>query len=352
MREPTAGAPPPEVRAVVEDGRLSELLDRAAAHEVLGFVHRTLRGLDGVPPEVLAELTRIDAATVARHLMAVRALEDISTILDGMAWLVMKGPVLAERVYRTTQLRPYRDLDVLVYAADVAEVVERLTAAGGRIVDRNFELLLRERRSQVHLSLPSGFAVDAHWQLVNVGRVRDDFELHAADLLARRRTIILGGRPTPTLDAVDTLLHLALHAALAGGHRLRWLKDLERVVAVECPDVTSLVERAEAAGIGAPVGLVLDRAARTVGAAIDADTIGRLSNRTALGATRRLDRLRPPPSVTSDASLPALWTRSVRGTWPATLRAMVWRSRRRAGDELLDRDDPEQRRLFLGPRPD
>ena len=66
-----------------------------------------------------------------------------------------------------------------------------------------------------------------------------------------------------TFDAVDTTLHVALHACFAGADRLGWLVDLDRVVRAMTPDCDELVRRAETWSAGLPVGLAALRARDT-----------------------------------------------------------------------------------------
>jgi hypothetical protein len=76
----------------------------------------------------------------------------------------------------------------------------------------------------------------------------------------RRVRVDLGGHPVPTLDPADSLIHLAVHAALSGGDRLVWIKDIERAVVIRRPDWEELVARSREWRVNGPVGVMLHRA--------------------------------------------------------------------------------------------
>lgn len=63
----------------------------------------------------------------------------------------------------------------------------------------------------------------------------------------------------PTLDAVDTLLHVAAHACLAGGHRLAWCVDIKSVVSSGEIDWSKVIDRGRHMGLALPVSVMLAR---------------------------------------------------------------------------------------------
>ena len=106
-------------------------------------------------------------------------------------------------------------------------------------------------------------------------------------MVERARRVAVSGLTVPTLDPVDTLLTLAFHAARSDGHRLLWLKDVERAVAVDAPDLDELVRRCHTYRCAPPVGLILGRA-RTL---LDADIPDEIIDATTPWALRAVDRL-------------------------------------------------------------
>ena len=106
-------------------------------------------------------------------------------------------------------------------------------------------------------------------------------------------------QPIPTLDEIDTLVHVATHAAISGGHRLVWLADLDaairRLDGVQDAGWDGLVQRARDAGAGLVLAVMLDRARRALGTPLPAGLLASLSSggRLWLGLTGSFDSLRP-----------------------------------------------------------
>src|SRR5205807_2067762 len=86
-------------------------------------------------------------------------------------------------------------------------------------------------------------------------RAYGDLDVDMDALFARARSVSLDGPTVLTLDSPDTLLQLALHAALSGGSKLAWLKDIDRAAADPGLDWDEVVRRAETWRVG-PVAAV------------------------------------------------------------------------------------------------
>ncbi|MPZ70008.1 MAG: hypothetical protein GEU71_10835 [Actinobacteria bacterium] len=250
-----------------------EFLVACREHRAGGFVLDHLT--DG--PEGLREALEADAAAaMTDHL---RALVDLTAVLDaldtsGIPSLALKGPVLVEAAYGDPRLRPYRDLDLLVDPGDLGRALECIEAAGGSLIDRNWDFLTRQRRGQLHLGLPFGCVLDLHWLPLDVAS--GALEVDSATLFGGLVPLEVGGVEILTTSPAHTVVHLALHAAMEGGCRLIWLKDLERVVATSDVDWDEVVRTAQAWKGTAAVSLMLGRAARLLDARIPAEVLNEL----------------------------------------------------------------------------
>jgi hypothetical protein len=289
----------------------AERIVRAARHHgAAGYLYAALRDTGD---RQTADPALVDALATAYHLglgIAMRTTADLGTAaatLDGagIPWMVVKGPAL-ERLHPEPGMRPYDDVDLVVPARSFAEAMDALDADRSRTLDRNWRLVRREQRGQVHLVMPHGSLADLHWHLVN--RDRAPFAIPMEELFERVRHVDVGGPAVPTLDPTDTVIHACLHDYLSGGHRLIWMKDLERALAIDPPDWDSLVERAHAWRVAVPVAAMLSRAARLLEAAVPQEIPAALGT----PVRRRLDRagtrfLRPERSTGkwSLATLPA-----------------------------------------------
>jgi hypothetical protein len=243
------------------------LAEAVFTHKVAPAVYLHLKNADGVPGEIIGLLQERYQQQIVRQLQVQADLAALATALGdaNLAWAAVKGPVLAERLWARPDLRQYIDLDILVDRRSFGAVLDALFAAGAEMIDRNWELIERQLRAEISLRLPNGTSLDLHWHLVNSAALRRQFRFDTAEMLQRTVPVKIGGTLVPSLDPTDTLLHLAYHTAHSGGHRLMWLKDVERATADPDLDWSLTLRRARDYGVALPLAVVLMRAARVVG---------------------------------------------------------------------------------------
>jgi hypothetical protein len=258
------------VEALAASGGVDELLARAAQHRVVEHVAATLRRAKGVDAETMESLLAWSSAETAHQLRIMEDLRWLGSVLDdaGVPWLTFKGPVVAHLIYRPAGLRSFRDLDVAIPAAAFPEGIDALERAGANLLDRNWKLIRRERRGQLHVGLPLGALADVHWHVLNRRGIRRAFAVSMEQVFARAREVDVDGVRCRTFDPVDTLLHLALHAALGGADRLSWLEDCRRAIEVDAPPWDAVVERAAVWRAGPAVAVTLRRARDVLGAPV------------------------------------------------------------------------------------
>lgn len=269
------------------------LMALAEYHGVSGMVYERLRSIEAAPALLLAELHDRYARAVQGHLRVIWELAQLQPLLDatGARWAVIKGPVAVELLYSAPGQRAYQDLDLLVDPAAFRDVLTTLATVGSQVLDRNWTLLRKELRGEVHLRLPRGTALDLHWNLLNMNRGR--MWIDSAEVLERSVRRDLGGVMVPTLDPADTVVHLAVHAGVSGGDRLLWLKDIERAAAVLDPPWEVVVERARRWNVAAPVGLILGRAKEVLAADIPAWVPAQLLSSRSTRLVRLVGRVSP-----------------------------------------------------------
>lgn len=265
-------------------------------------------------------LPHLRSATLARHLAA---LEDLAVLREvagraEVAWALLKGPVLSTVVYERRLVRDYTDLDVLVSGSRIGSMVESLVAAGASLLPTDWAHITSARTAEIGIRLPHGTVLDLHWSLVNLGHRRADFVLDTDDLLSRRVERDVDGHVAPTLDDLDLVLHVLLHACLSGGTSLRWLVDVQQCTRWLGAGPDTLAERAARLGLTAPARAVLEATAAHLDPEVSrwAETMGRATpwTRALAGMSRRL-----PPSA------PSVSARSAR-TWYAATRPSTARS--------------------------
>jgi hypothetical protein len=301
---------PDGMAELLDGGSHEDLVNAAVRHGVAAAVHLSTRGLDALDPAAAGALAELHHHGVARHLRTIADLAWVGARLDGLGarWLVVKGPVLAASVYALPELRSYGDLDLVVEAAAFPEVVAHLEASGVELLDHNWTLAQDERRGQVHLALPSGTVVDLHWHLVNRGTVRSSLAVPTTELFDRSRRVALGPVEVPTL---------------AGGGRLQWIKDVERVAAAN-DDWDAVLDRARAWGAGPLVGSMLRRA-EAIGASAPREVTDALVAPLSRAVNAVIDRRWPAGEDLNGVA--ELWLRTRRHSLPWSLRLAVDRYR-------------------------
>lgn len=336
LRASVAAQPLSERRARLDSlrsrGELTGLAAAANRHGIAGYVRQVCEGTDILPAAEEVELLRIYHGSLALHLKTLAGLRSIQVALNDHVhnWFVIKGPVLTEPVHGRPDLRTYGDLDVVVPAQTLGLALDVLEALGAETLDRNWHLLARELRGEVHLRLSGGTIVDLHWHLLNDGAVRSSFAVPMNELFERVRPVRVGQMEVPTLDPVDTLLHLALHAVLSGGHRLVWVKDVERAAALDT-DWDEVVRRSRQWRIGPVVGGGLAQARRVLGADVPADAIHALvPSRLWRSVAAAANRFAPVELESGEASLGRIVARSTRGTAGTSIAALLSKTLKRA----------------------
>jgi hypothetical protein len=176
--------------AAIDDGDLPVTEDQAAAARRLGL-------------QEVRNVLRLEAALVR-----------VTGRLDelGVEHRVLKGPVLAHLVYARPDLRPFRDIDLLVPGPDIGRAVAMLVRNGGERRFRTCRPGFDERFAKgVNVRSFDGLDVDLHRTLA-LGPY--GLALDPADLFATSTPFTIGDRRLLGLGASELLLHAGYHASL------------------------------------------------------------------------------------------------------------------------------------------
>lgn len=313
----------PEWTRAPDDAAL--VAEHSVLHGVEGWVLHRSRAA-GV------ELPGIEAAVhsaVARHQRTLAELGLVHAALAGagLRFAVVKGPALVSQFYDGPRWRSSVDLDLLVRPRDVGRAVESLEAAGAAVLDANWPLLTRVGVHELVLQGQVGGVIDLHWSLGP--RWGTAFTSPSArTLLARAGPIAIGGTEVFTLDWADTVVHLASHAAAAGGHRLLWCADLRAALAAAPVDSTPvLIDRAAEWLAGPALHLMLTRCAHALGIVPPAGLVEAVAPRGGwAGLVRGVEALFPFAAQAAGPSLPRIIARSARRDAAASWRALAGKS--------------------------
>ncbi|MEQ1728682.1 MAG: nucleotidyltransferase family protein [Vicinamibacterales bacterium] len=206
------------------------LLDAVEAHGLSPLLRRRLRALELSVPDALAQSL---TALAVRHREASRVhtstLVELVGALDarGIETVFLKGAVLAHELYPAPELRPRRDIDVLVAPHDAVAALRVLSELGFE----GFDPSTVPRGHHHHLPGVSarreGFAVAVE---VHTDALSHD-QLERMPLAAVRhavRSVPVGGRTVLALGHDDMLRHVAAHL-LQPGREPRLINVVDRV---------------------------------------------------------------------------------------------------------------------------
>jgi len=315
------GAPSADLARLVDAVDVAEFVRAVAHHRVVGPVWRALGPTSLLDDDAAASLRGLHHAAVARHLLLLEGLAVTADALDGgsIPWLAFKGPVLAELVYARADERAYTDLDVLVPPSRLADAVAALERGGARLLDANWRLIADALPGELHLLLPSGGVLDLHWHVVCERDARRQVAFPTDAVFARSERREVAGRAVPVMDPVDTLVHVALHASLAGADRLVWLKDVEQCVGRGGTDWPLVRRRARELGAAVATGLMLARASSVLGVPVPAGVVRDLVPSPGLRwAMRAIDAVWPVQRARPGGSPARLIARAARHDASAT----------------------------------
>ena len=257
-----------ELLSRVAVGNPQGLVTAAVAHRVAGYLRLAVASQG--EPEARRALSEAGLDTVwrtqfARHVRLSAELVTLGAALDRaeIPWVTFKGPVLAETVHARPDLRFYVDLDLLVSPSRLGDAIEVLESVGCELLVRNWPLANRVHPGELSLLTPGGTPLDLHWHVLNDRRARMATDLRTDELIRRSRRVDLLGASVPTLDPVDTVVHLCVHAAQSGADRLGQLVDVAR--ALDLIDVDDAVRRAREQNVAPMVEVVLRRVGSVLG---------------------------------------------------------------------------------------
>ncbi len=301
-----------ELAAIALATPLDGLAELAAFHRVEGATHARLVAIDGLDPVELELLRLARQRAVQQHLITLRSLGTFAAAMASqeIPWVAFKGPVLASLLYGEPGLRTYHDLDVLVPQPRFADAIAALEGGGCEHLIHNWPAAMHFRASELTMAV-GNVPVDVHWHLLYAWYERRSVALDPAAMLRRAVPVRLGSIDAATLDAEDTVVHLALHAMRAGAHRLVWMKDLERAITVGKPDLDVLRVRALESRLGPMVGVALARVQAVLGVDLPDGYVASLAGRTMPTIDRFVRSMAPIGSAASDKMLARLTARAV-----------------------------------------
>jgi hypothetical protein len=229
----------------------------ARRHQVIGLVDEGLRyARSGVPTPIVGEIDALAAALIRQNLaMAVEALRLQRLFNDANLPVVfVKGAALAMLAFNNLGMRAGQDIDMLVPYDTLPAATTLLTRAGYRCIDPPTTISKAQMRLVMPLRKDFGFAhestgvrIELHWRLfLNPHAMTEDSIMEASRVVP-----LTGSEGLRTLGEQDLFAYLCMHGALHWWYRLKWLADVNALLAATSEDgVARLVGAAEVRGAG------------------------------------------------------------------------------------------------------
>jgi hypothetical protein len=235
----------------------TRLLRVGTRHQVIGLIHDGLtRARSDVPPEIANEIGTQADALVRENLAMAREAVRVQRLFDdaGLPVLFVKGSALAVLAFGNVGLRSGQDIDLLVPYEALPVATALILRAGYRRLDpppnignAQLRLVMRLRKDLVFVHRETGLRIELHWRLF-----LNPHAMAESSFAASARVVPLSGAEgVRTLGEDDLFAYLCLHGALHWWNRLKWLADVNALLAsTPQTDVERLVRAAEVRGAG------------------------------------------------------------------------------------------------------
>ena len=229
----------------------------ARRHQVIGLVHDGLtRVRPDVPPEIAREIGAQAATLVRENLAMAREALRLQRLFDDadLPVLFVKGAALAVLAFGNLGLRGGQDIDLLVAYETLPAATALILRAGYRrfdpppdISDAQLRLLMPLRKDLGFVHEATGLRIELHWRLF-----LNPHAMAETSIMAASRVVPLAGAAgLRTMGEEDLFAYLCMHGALHWWNRLKWLADINALLAA-APEggVERLIRAAEARGAG------------------------------------------------------------------------------------------------------
>jgi len=199
------------------------------SHGMMPLLYSNIRRLrpKNIPDDIVSRIRDRCRFSAWRSVWYTQRLIEILDLLAsrGIDAIPFKGPVLAQSLYGNPAHRSFKDLDLLVRRRDLDNAKRVLLASGYDLEFEQNELPPHE----FHLTFvdQQGIRIEIHWALA---RPWYFFSIDTDRFWQRKETMLLAGKPVPTLSPEDLLLALSVHGVRHYWRSLRWVCDIGKWV--------------------------------------------------------------------------------------------------------------------------
>ncbi len=229
----------------------------AKRHQVIGLVQEGLtRARPNVPSEILGAIDAQAKVQVHRSLAMAAETLRLQGLFDAAKQpvLFVKGTALAMLAFSNLGLRAGQDIDLLVPYANLPAATRLISLAGYRRFDPSSDLSDEQLRRIMPLRKDFGFIhettgmhIELHWRLfLNPHAMTETSIMESSRIVP-----ITGSGGLRTLGEEDLFAYLCMHGAVHWWYRLKWLADINALLAGASESkVAHLIRAAEIRGVG------------------------------------------------------------------------------------------------------
>jgi len=235
----------------------SRFLGLAYRHQIIGLAHHGLTHTrPDVPTAIVRDIEQKAMALIRENLAMAREALRLQSLFDDADLPVMfiKGAALAVLAFGNLGLRSGQDIDLLVPPERLTEATALILRAGYSrfdpapdISDTKLRLIMPLRKDLGFINRATGVRIELHWRLFLNPHAMDDSSFRTMS----RVVPLCGTAGVRTLGDEDLFAYLCMHGALHWWNRLKWLADLNALLACT-PEhgIERLLQSAEARGVG------------------------------------------------------------------------------------------------------
>ncbi|MBN1150047.1 nucleotidyltransferase family protein [candidate division WOR-3 bacterium] len=204
----------------------------AQYHSLSGYLSEVLKSEKAdVPPQIFESLSSGYAPAWRDSLAYLAILEKVEKLfsVDGIDLIVLKGPHVAQEIYRSFKQRPMSDLDILVKKAHVEKAHKSMKKIS---VPENWNITWIEKYHYhygytVSEKIYSGvkpLKIEVHWNLLPPD---NPFLLDMEEVWADATNVQIGNVKCKVLSKEHLLLYLCLHIAFLHVFQVKLLHFLD-----------------------------------------------------------------------------------------------------------------------------
>lgn len=207
------------------------IIASAVRHRIAPLLYYSIKEVSDslVSPKVVETLQRIYLGALTRNLLILRELSEVlNALLDAQVEVILlKGVALAQTVYPDIALRPFDDIDLLIFKEDQHKVEAKLSQIGYDLLRDYRPGFVQQFGVAVRHVKRNEVPIDLHWHVAHPPYSK---YISVAPFWESAVSVNMEGIDTLVLSPENLLIHLCLHVSKHRCSQLLWLVDISEVI--------------------------------------------------------------------------------------------------------------------------